>query len=236
MLYIYDARYNLKTETTYEKLMELTGSTYTVLASCKSLKRKIPRLTACYMVDDKTTMAQLREFYESVKYKNEVWKDIEDTGYKISNYGRVKNMNYKKHPEGKFVLPYPRIKRYGTRLFVKIKGKEYKIHRLVAEYFVENPNHLDCVFHKNGLVHDNYHANLEYCTREKVGKIGGKARYMNKPSIIVKDEYTGEIIGEYRSSREIQDDLGINRQTVLDQLNGVYKTTIYGYKFEYEEY
>lgn len=235
MIYIYDADYNLKTPTTYDKLIELTGSTYKSLTSCKSQKKKIPKLNNCYIVDDKTSLSQLRCFYEQVKYRNEVWKDIKGTRYKISNYGRIKNMMYKNHPEGKFVIPYPKAKRYGSRLFVKINGKEKPVHRLVAEYFVENPNNYPCVYHKNGLVHDNFHANLEYTTHKKAAQIGGKVRYIDKPSIIVKNEYTGEIIGEYKTSREVEKHLGVNRQTVLDQLNGTYKTTIYGYKFEYEK-
>lgn len=232
MIYIYDARYNLKTPTTYEKLINITGSSYTALASRKSKKRKIPRLDYCYIIDDKTSKSQLRYFYENVKFHNEVWKDIDDT-YKISNYGRVKKMTYEKHPEGKLMLPYPKL-RYKNKLLIKIHGKEIFIHKLVSEYFVENPNNYKCVYHKNGILYDNYHGNLEWATHSKLGEIGA-ARRNNRPSIIAIDVNTGEIIDWFKSARDVAKVLFTNRQSVMDCLNGKIEMTMSGYKFKYEQ-
>lgn len=232
MLYIYDARYNLKTPTTYERLSDITGSTYTVLASIKSKKRKIPRLDYCYIADDKTTKQQLREWYEKVEFENEVWKDI-DNSYKISNYGRIKKMTYEKYPEGKLMLPYAK-KRFKNKLVVKIHGKEIFIHKLVAEYYVENPNNYNGVYHKNGILHDNYHMNLEWASKSELGKMGAKKQNY-RPSIIAIDNNTGEIIDWFRSARDVAKVLYTNRQSVLDNLKG--KTKLVGglYRFEYEE-
>lgn len=231
MIYIYDARYNLKTPTTYEKLSGITGSSINVLRSIKSKKIKIPRLEHNYIIDDKTTKKQLRTWYENVKFKNEVWKYIDEV-YKISNYGRVKKI-YEKYPDGKFMMPYPK-KRSGNKLQVKIYGKEIFIHKLVAEAFLDNPNNYGGVYHKNGILHDNYHGNLEYVSKSKLGKIGS-SKQNNRPSIIAKDAYTGEIIDWFKSSREVEKVLYTNRQSVLDCLNGKIEKTMHGYKFEYEE-
>lgn len=231
MNYIYDARYNLKTPTNWEKLEGITGSKKATLATFKSKKQKLPRLDYCYLMDDKTSKQQLRAWYENVKFENEVWKDIDDI-YKISNYGRVKKI-YKKYPEGKLMLPYTKP-RYKTKLLIKIHGKEIFIHKLVAKYFVDNPNNYKCIYHKNGILHDNYHCNLEYGTEKYVGKIGANMRH-DRPSIIAIDAYTGEVIDWFKSARDVARVLYTNRQSVLDCLNGKIEMTMSGYKFEYEE-
>ena len=232
MIYIYDARYNIKTPTDWGKLEGITGTKKATLKPIKSKKQKLPRLDYCYIMDDETPKQQLRTWYETVKFENETWKDIDDT-YKISNYGRLKKMTYKKYPEGKLMLPYTKL-RYKTKLLIKIHGKEVFVHKLVAKYFVENPNNYKCVYHKNGILHDNYHANLEYATEKQVGKIGAKKQH-DKPSIIAVDTYTGEIIDYFKSARDVARVLYTNRQSVLDCLNGKIEMTIGGYKFEYEE-
>lgn len=232
MIYIYDARYNIKTPTTYEKLEGITGSKRSTLAPFKSKKQKLPRLDYCYLIDDKTSKQQLRTWYERVEFENETWKDIDET-YKISNYGRFKKI-YKKYPEGKFMMPYPKTY-YRGKLVTKIHGKEPLIHQLVAKYFVDNPHNYDHVCHKNGILHDNYHGNLEYCSKSKASLYGAKAKNINKPSIVAIDSDTGEIIDYFRTSREAADSLYTNRQSVLDSLHGKIKKTMCGYVFKYEE-
>lgn len=232
MIYIYDARYNIKTPTTYEKLEGITGSKKATLAPFKSKKQKLPRLDYCYLIDDKTSKQQLRIWYEKVEFENETWKDIDET-YKISNYGRVKKI-YKKYPKGKFMMPYPK-KFYRGKLVTKIHGKELLIHQLVAKYFVENLNNYDHVCHKNGILHDNYHGNLEYCSKSKASRYGISAQNIDKPSIVAIDYETGEIIDYFKSCREAASSLYTNRQSVLDSLHGKIKKTMCGYVFKYEE-
>lgn len=61
-----------------------------------------------------------------------------------------------KRPDGKNADSYPRA---------NMNGKEYKIHRLVAEYFVENPNpkRFNIVNHMDGNKKNNLYTNLEWC-------------------------------------------------------------------------
>lgn len=91
---------------------------------------------------------------------NEVWKSFEGygKGYEVSNLGRVRRGN-------KVLTNH--IDRYGyVYVSLSYKGsiKKFKVHRLVAESFIENPNKLPCVNHINQIKSDNSINNLEWCT------------------------------------------------------------------------
>lgn len=104
----------------------------------------------------------------------EEWKDIKgfEGQYKISNFGRVKSVerfvfcNSKEKPnkiEEKMLKQNE--DRYGYKIVsLKSKGKTYikKVHRLVAEAFIENINGLSTVNHKDGNKKNNRLQNLEW--------------------------------------------------------------------------
>lgn len=83
------------------------------------------------------------------------WIAYKDTGYFISDTGQVKNKN------GKILTP---INRNGY-FAVNIHGKLYRIHRLVAESFIDNVQQYDIINHKDGNKHNNIVSNLEWCNR-----------------------------------------------------------------------
>lgn len=53
-----------------------------------------------------------------------------------------------------------------VKLSNKGKSKEYKVHRLVAIAFIDNPNHYDCINHKDEIKTNNYVDNLEWCDHQ----------------------------------------------------------------------
>lgn len=100
---------------------------------------------------------------------NEIWKDIKDyeNKYQISNYGRVKslfNKSWDKKTKRERILTikttgnYPHI-----RLFKNNVGKNFLVHRLVAETFIPNPQKKSQVNHIDENKYNNCISNLEWC-------------------------------------------------------------------------
>ena len=96
----------------------------------------------------------------------EIWKDIKNYEglYQISNLGRVKSLWYGRE---KILIPV-KLKNGYLRVILCKNGilKTYYVHRLVAEAFLDNPNNLPQVNHKDENKQNNNVENLEWCTNE----------------------------------------------------------------------
>lgn len=102
---------------------------------------------------------------------NEIWKDIKgyEGIYQVSNLGRVYNSKYHRF----LSTPTNRKKKYvDVALNKNGVAKSYKVHRLVADAFIPNPNNLPFVNHKDENPSNNCVDNLEWCTNEYNLKYG----------------------------------------------------------------
>jgi len=97
----------------------------------------------------------------------EIWKDIKgyEGLYQVSNWGRVKSLR------NNIILKPALLNHKGRYPAVGLhkKGKTInpRIHRLVAEYFIDNPENKKCVNHKNGWKWCNCVNNLEWATHRE---------------------------------------------------------------------
>ena len=133
----------------------------------------------------------------------EIWKSIPgfEGYYEVSNLGRVKSLDRKMiSQKGTLFLKPGRIRKlvpnYATGyLTVILCGKNMKktmpVHRLVALAFLENPQHCECVNHKNEDKHDNMVDNLEWCSKAYNNAYGKRKKASYKP-VVGKNIKTGK--------------------------------------------
>lgn len=103
------------------------------------------------------------------------WKDIKDYDgkYKISNYGEVVSLPRFKNNHNKLqevpmkkITPYINNKNGYVYVYLCNNGKykNIRLHRLVANNFIENPNNYNQVNHIDGNKLNNRVDNLEWCS------------------------------------------------------------------------
>lgn len=108
------------------------------------------------------------------------WKQViingEQWNYDVSNSGLVRNSTNKKI----IALQIDRKGYHRVTLWNKGNKKLLRVHRLVAEAFIPNPNILETVNHKNENKADNRVENLEWMSREDNLRYGTRTERMAK--------------------------------------------------------
>lgn len=173
----------------------------------------------------------------------EEWRDIKgfEGVYQVSNMGRVRSLDHitgGKHWRGKILSTavtagYPIVK--------LSKGSEKhprRVHRLVAEAFLDNPENLPEVNHIDGNKNNNRMDNLEWCT-SKENKIHAWVTGLTKlppaqtprPVIQILDE---KEIASYMSMEIAEIITGIDAGTICNCCKGKRKSAG-GYGWKYKE-
>lgn len=104
---------------------------------------------------------------------NEEWRPVHGTDgdYMVSDQGRVMSLK-RKSPR---IMPQTiqpsgrggKLTYYAVTLHMNNKAWCRKVHRMVAEAFIPNPDNLPCINHKDGNKLNNHVSNLEWCTYQE---------------------------------------------------------------------
>ena len=154
----------------------------------------------------------------------EEWKDIKDYEglYQVSNCGRMMSLNYRKTGKSKLMKLMKTKKGYLTVVFHKNgEYKKYLVHRLVAETFLENPDKLPQVNHKDEDKTNNFvflnkdgsvnkeKSNLEWSTPKENSNHGTRNERISSTNTngklsksILQLTLTGHLIREWVSMAE----------------------------------
>ena len=193
--------------------------------------------------------------------KGEIWKPVKNYEglYEVSNLGRVKSLGNGKSRNSNYSKErILKAKNSGNGYLQVVlskdgKSKNYLVHRLVAQAFVENPKGYNEVNHKNEVKSDNRADNLEFCNRaynnnygtrnkkvaEKVSeKLKGRKqteehikkraeKMTNNPKlskpVICINKVSGLIV-EFPSISEASRQTGINLSNICECCNGKKKS------------
>ena len=170
----------------------------------------------------------------------EIWRPIKhyEGLYEVSNYGRVRSLDtlssvngktgkYSRKKTGCILKPQNSSKGYKQITLCNTSGKHIvSVHRLVAEAFIDNPNSLQVVNHKDENKANNHVNNLEWCTTKYNNTYGNKIKRGElHPGSKLNSEQISSI-REMRSSgvkiNQIADYFGISRSHVSGITNNRY--------------
>lgn len=169
-------------------------------------------------------------------YKDEVWKGIEgyEGLYQVSNFGRVKSLErviIRKN--GKPLCVKEKLlkarKHTDGHLFISLykngMGKNYKIHFLVAEAFIPNTENKPICHHIDKNKENNVVENLIWVTQKQHKELHPEIyEAISKAKSIPINQYDlqGKLIRKWKSSAEIQRELGFAKQTIFCCCNSGY--------------
>ena len=173
--------------------------------------------------------------------KTEIWRTVVIKGeiydnYKISNLGRLINLNYRRTGKAKLMEPFDNGHGYLQVHLSKNKiTKTFLVHRLVSEIFIPNPNNLTEINHIDEDKTNNRVDNLEWKSHKDNCNHGTRNKRMAKTKSKKVLQFTkyGEFIREWPSTMECERN-GFYNSHVSACCRGEQKTHK-GYIWKYKE-
>lgn len=172
------------------------------------------------------------EIYKNLSLEdlpNEEWRFIPHTDelYMISNMGRVKSVDsvryYKRHKrtcKSRIRKQFPNWQGY-LACFVSNRNGEkigIRIHKVVCDVFIPNPDNLPCVNHKDENKQNNRVDNLEHCTYAYNLTYGSREYEKDVP--VLQYDLQGNFIKEYKSVTQAAVETNTNRRSISNATHG----------------
>ena len=161
--------------------------------------------------------------------RQEIFKDIKgyEGLYQVSNLGRIKSL------ERDIIYPNGKIQHYNEKMLspnsdkneyktIKLckngKIKRYLVHRLVAEAFIDNPDNLPCVNHKDENKQNNNVENLEFCSVAYNNSYGSRLETLKAKNTGQKrSEETKQKIREAKKGMKVSENTKIKLGKPVEQ-------------------
>lgn len=186
----------------------------------------------------------------------EIWKDIEgyEGIYQVSNLGRVKTLYFRNN---KYIIKKEKIlkQHISKQGYLSVglsdkqgKRKTYRVHRLVAQAFIPNPQKLFCVNHKDENKSNNIITNLEWTTtiennrysfnlhQERIKYMqtddANRKRAEKKKKAVIQMNKENKKINVFEGVIDASIKTGFDKSTIANCCRGYYQFA-YGYKWKY---
>lgn len=191
-----------------------------------------------------------------LEMREEIWRPVVgyEGLYEVSNFGRVKSLNYKQFGFPNILRPYSlvmgkRCKRVYHVLYLTDSNgnrKRHYVHRLVALAFIPNPENKPCVDHIRGTEFGDTVWNLRWCTRAENAQFD-LARDNNSKYNGMRDKFgarhhlskqvcqfsaNAELIKIYPSAHDAQREIGVSFKNISSVCLGK-RRTAGGYIWKY---
>lgn len=180
--------------------------------------------------------------------EKEIWKDIKgyEGLYQVSNLGRVRSMDRYdslKHFRKGRILKQSKIN--SGYLTVSLgRNNRFLVHRIVAKTFLNNPDNLPCINHKNNNKTDNRLSNLEFCSYHYNNTYGTHKQLQRESHInnlenskraksVNQYSLDNEYIKTFLSARRASEELNVCHSGIIRCCNGQLKTCG-GYKWSFK--
>ena len=166
----------------------------------------------------------------------EIWCPIKgyEGFYGVSDKGRVRSLK-----SGKERILKPGSDKDGylqVGLYKNGEKKMCKVHRLVAQTFIPNPDNLPQVNHKDEDKENNSVHNLEWCSSKYNANFGTRTKKISikisKP--VLQYTKSGEFVREWKSTRAVERNLGYFHSYISNCCNGIHKSA-YGYIWKFKD-
>ena len=166
----------------------------------------------------------------------EIWAPVKDFEefYEVSNEGVVRSKDRicdeGRTSKGRTIKQWENRRGYKMVTLSKHgKQKHFPVHRLVAIAYLENPENLPCVNHKDENKKNNSVENLEWCDHQYNNTYRERHLVRSRPIAQIKD---GEIIATYKSVRYAGEQTGICYVDIIKCAQGKNKHAG-GYQWKY---
>lgn len=193
-VWLFDPRTAERKLTDLNMVAGITGRT--VDSVRKSIGCKLKSLN-CYLLELDTPLSKFRELLAKEVIQDEVWRDIPDSLWQVSSYGRYRSYLRCQPDKCVYRVPYPGNKYTSTKLGIRINGKvEMRgAQEWVYRIFIGEVPKGYVIHHLDGNKFNNRVENLSVIKRSKL--MPKQCTSVRKVEVQQIDELTGEVLAEY---------------------------------------